>query len=951
MTQDKAKRFHNISGIALLGFAIVGLLFWIPAIGQESEKEWEPAPLMIDPIIDESGPFAYLAKPSTQIAVPGVTKGTQFTFDGALYNGAAELCFFTGNPLKPLLARQKVMLDGWIPVYIYQWRDGPITYSIEVFGSLIEKGPRDNIINFIRLKIKNDGTSPAQAHLAAAIRYTAFDHRFRFKTTHPFSPHWTYEMSNSIIMRDNFLLLTLPQPTNKEAVPGVPYTAPFKGRDHFVSPRAECCLLHYQPELKGGEVVTLDFKMPAIPIPADDTTAIQAIRDADHDAYRERWVQYWRDTLEQGTVISIPEQKVMEAWRANLVHCMEAIWSADDGQWVQGVNKFQYNWFWLRDGAFILRSYELLGHADLAAKLLPYFLRFQNDDGNFSSQKGQLDGFGQALFALGQHYTLTGDLDFAREVYPALPKAINWLHQARANDEYGLMPPTTVRDNEYISGRYTGHNFWALLGLRHAIILANATEHLDDAKAFKKEYDDFLSAFFRRLETVCGKDGYIPAGLDVEGGEDWGNLLGVYPTEVLNPFDPRITTTIKKMHHEKYAEGIMTYKGRLHLYVTTNITETHTARGEQKEALIDLYHLLLHTDSTHAGFEFAAIPWGNRDVGGNFPPHAWYAAKANALIRNMLVVERNGQGGLAPRDLHFFSVISPTWADPGMQVSIHNAPTECGPVSAILQFRDDGADFTLESHYRIRPNRIILHIPFFVKLNNFTTDAKSSRLTIDGIELSHDVTQVELSWSRQDTLPLSYDTIVNQYKKEYQRRYDDYRNKGNEPQPIEAPPMLTMEERKSSYSLIDDSSDKGIAVGKPVETDGPPETGHPAKLIVDGNARDAAESSWWAGPPTPRWVKIDLEEPVRINRIHVFPYWDYSRFYQYTVEISLDGTTWTQVADRSKNTKPSTPLGDLFSFEPIAAHYVRVTMLYNSANTSVHLVEVRVFPAPMGQKK
>ena len=49
------------------------------------------------------------------------------------------------------------------------------------------------------------------------------------------------------------------------------------------------------------------------------------------------------------------------------------------------------------------------------------------------------------------------------------------------------------------------------------------------------------------------------------------------------------------------------------------------------------------------------------------------------------------------------------------------------------------------------------------------------------------------------------------------------------------------------------------------------------------------------------------------------------------------------VGDFSENTKPATPAGNDFRYEPVEARYVRVNMLYHNLNKGVHLVEVRVF--------
>ena len=65
----------------------------------------------------------------------------------------------------------------------------------------------------------------------------------------------------------------------------------------------------------------------------------------------------------------------------------------------------------------------------------------------------------------------------------------------------------------------------------------------------------------------------------------------------------------------------------------------------------------------------------------------------------------------------------------------------------------------------------------------------------------------------------------------------------------------------------------------------------------------------------------------------------------YVPENAVDGKNWTQVADMSKNTKPTTPAGDSLAFKATDARFIRVNMLKNSANQGVHLVEVRAYEA------
>jgi alpha-N-acetylglucosaminidase len=107
-------------------------------------------------------------------------------------------------------------------------------------------------------------------------------------------------------------------------------------------------------------------------------------------------------------------------------------------------------------------------------------------------------------------------------------------------------------------------------------------------------------------------------------------------------------------------------------------------------------------------------------------------------------------------------------------------------------------------------------------------------------------------------------------------------------------------------------------------------------------------SSWWADP-YPQWLKLEMRQPIKLKALHVWPYWGGGRYYQYTVEVSLDGTTWDKVGDFSHNTQPSTPAGDQFEFPPRSIRYVRVNMLYDNLNTGVHIVEVGATAASAGE--
>ncbi len=119
---------------------------------------------------------------------------------------------------------------------------------------------------------------------------------------------------------------------------------------------------------------------------------------------------------------------------------------------------------------------------------------------------------------------------------------------------------------------------------------------------------------------------------------------------------------------------------------------------------------------------------------------------------------------------------------------------------------------------------------------------------------------------------------------------------------------------------------------------------HPAHLANDG--WNLSTDAYWAtdvNVDPEAWWQVDLEAPTTIDRVVVVCYYGDERHYGFTVETSLDGTTWELVADLRDNREPSTPLGYTCRFPPRPVRYIRITQTHNSANTGRHLVEVMAF--------
>lgn len=728
-----------------------------------------PYKKVIAPAIDDPAKqWCYLAKSTTVIGMPfqpGEIGVTQVTYDGSLYTTYAELGFFYGKNNTALLARQKTFYEGWIPIVQYDWNESGIRYEIEAFGSELDGYGEDKVLNFIKIKIKNTSTETQVAHFTSATRGRYPDNREG--AVKGFSPENRYEIKDGKVFRDSKLLYTFPDGAGNEAVNGINYEQPFLGKTYHIKEETAVALALYQFTLRKGEEKELIFKMPQVPIDKSETALLRIIDDADYTTYKKRTIAYWKEVVENKIRYEIPEKQFQDGLKASIVHLLLATRTIDGKKTV--TDGLPYPAFFLTSSPEHLLACLIMGLNDYAKMIIKNSISYQQPDGRYADlalEQGHGTppaAQGHIMFNLVNYYLFTQDTVTIREVYPSLKKAVGFISSQIAKNQYGLLPPAMPYDNEMIDGHYTTNNLWALSGIRGAIRIAKDLEKTQDVTDWSTLEQTYRNNILKGIRASVKEDGYVPPGLypfltgkaarrgfyEYQTNSDWENMLLAYPSELLSPADPIVKGTLKHIR-KGYAEGVMTYRHgqHLHQYITANMIEQYMVGNDPKQALIDFYHILIHCGSTYEGFENLVRPWSDRQVEHCPPPHAWASSKIALTIRNFLLHEYGGQYGLNPkeRSIYIFPVLSPAWVIPGKQVAFRHAPTEMGDISARIQFHEDGATISIESNFHKKPGSIRIRIPYFKKLQNYTTDAGESRTEDGCIVLSPEVSTVKIEW-------------------------------------------------------------------------------------------------------------------------------------------------------------------------------------------------------------
>jgi hypothetical protein len=703
-------------------------------------------------------------EPTEQLGVPGYAAGTEITPEGYLYTGSAEIVWRFGPHLRPWNVPIRTLEDGRYPVISSRTSAGGVSYTLTAFTSAVAGQP----INFVRVRMTNRGRSTRTAGWGIGTRYTGGEpkgngRRFRFarpatplrtglyyQPGYGFNAHSVHRFAGRAFERDGRVLyITHGKP------------AGFRSRaargKRKASPTSLVGQTRYRGRLRPGRSAVLDFTVPTVPV-GHNSGAYKAIAAASYAQSRARVLGTWKRMLGRAMDVHVPESKVVDTFYASLMNLLMTRYR-QDGYWVQTVNNLQYHAFWLRDSAIISSMFDQVGLHDVAAQDLRFFLTWQQPDGLFNSRPGQFDGFGQALWAFGDHVRRTGDIKFAQMVLPAVERAMAWLEKARAADKLGLLPASDPHDNEQVAGHLTGDNFWGVAGARAAATIARTAGEPQKADQFAAEaaaYQATLDAQVR--QAAQGNGGVIPPAIDAKGGQDWGNLWPVYPTGIYAASDDMVERTMRHVR-AKFEEGIATYMdGRLlHDYLGFRVFQTDLADGNQQRAIDGLYASLAHTTATHGGFETGVRVFGSRAVDDNMTPHGWFAAEYVTYLRNLLVRER--ADGIA-----IMSALSPAWLKPGESVAVHDAPTTFGKLSFTLRPTDDGA--RLEWHADVADGTEI-HWP----LPDFAKDVKSDNLEKGGrsIRLPSRTGAMTVHW-KLDRPSASYANEVAQLRSAYRRR-------------------------------------------------------------------------------------------------------------------------------------------------------------------------------------
>lgn len=596
-----------------------------------------------------SSPYA---SPSAALLWCGATRSFQVDSAGALYNGAWRTTFSLSSGVVTARGPTVIAAESrWCPILEWRRRSGKIVWDFQAVAAPAPAPAESVLLAAITIRATNDGDGDAIASL-----------RSQFES--PRHPFWVAadapDSSASLPRWANHADSDLAAAVNDRATPtGLTL-------DWHLSP-------HSSHEVQ--------LTLSSYPISARILVDQARIPFSTRARLARR---YWEQQVSAGSILSVHDTRVESAARAAKVLLLQSR-ACIANQWLPVGGPFQYSDVWLRDGARSIAALSVWGFHQQARDLASGLALFQWPMGAFMSQRGQLDGTGQAQWAMAQAALRPGPDSTVSRFADVASGGLLWLRRQRALGRqtgwpFGAMLPfAEPHDNELTRAQLVGNDAWSIAGMEGTARLLRAAGRETDAAEADSMCANYRRDFATALQRTRRKD--VPPSWQ-GSGRDWGNLAVAWPCRALQPEDPHMAALAERIWTRPDRMVSLETRDTVQLYVGADLGTWALLSHRPREAQAVLNGLLQWLDATGNGAEI--VEASTHSFGWDLPPHPTTAAALLMLIRNSVVYDDGDtlQLTLGPAD---------AWWDDGR---FTRAATRWGDIDVTFRRRGQDVEWT-----------------------------------------------------------------------------------------------------------------------------------------------------------------------------------------------------------------------------------------------------------------
>jgi hypothetical protein len=369
---------------------------------------------------------------------------------------------------------------------------------------------------------------------------------------------------------------------------------------------------------------------------------------------------------------------------------------------------------------------------------------FVSPEGQFLGNFG-LPDTGALLFAMSEHYRLTGDEAWLRKSAPKMIKMCGWIinmraeamrGQAKESPYYGLIKGPTYCDHQASAYSYLT-DCYLVVGMEYMANVLGAMGMTEDAARFRNESDAYRRDIQKSMNRAVIEHGgmkILPLFPETHELLKAGNYTGrdyysivagmLLETDFLSPSDASARLLTDFLERRGGLEmGMCAFRGEIDHAYTYGYWMNCLQRDEVKRVLLGFYGSLAYGMSRET---YSAVEVTNFRTGSNnlTLPHLYSNTQQLRLLRNMLVGEQEGCLLIAP-------AIPRPWLEHGKQIRVEDAPTLFGTTR-----------FTIDSHVDEKRITVTIDPPtrkpaekIKVRLRHPRGEPIKEVVTVDGIPI------------------------------------------------------------------------------------------------------------------------------------------------------------------------------------------------------------------------
>ena len=456
---------------------------------------------------------------------------------------------------------------------------------------------------------------------------------------------------------------------------------------------------------------------------------LSELRKRDWNQEFEAAKEEWKALLGRAISIQIPDSGVRDAFYACLGDLFIMREPLADGymgvicgtEGYRSTNPFE--------PSLVAIALDQTGFHEEAANGLRVHLDMQEPDGNWADPKGwahhMWGAAGMKAWAAMEHFKLTGDRSYLQSLFPRQAASSRWQEIQRqksripANEGsavYGLMPrgmgDAGLMNGADYFGVFYPHNVLSVFADALTVEAAEALDEASELPELRRIHETALNDLRVSLRRGAIHDGdfqWIPDSAGDPGGSRWGALYNLIPARILEPGDPLIAGTLKKIEQNISPGGQPVHTGWMEdgswvAITLDNVAETHLALGQGDTAIAYLYSSLNHGTPMYTWCEERGQEPGTKKTSGD-RQHLWTPVAVVRFLRDALVMEHLD-------GLHLGLATARSWLRQGGTVGVREAPTHFGNVT--YQIKSDVETGRIHAEIippsREQPKAIILHL-------------------------------------------------------------------------------------------------------------------------------------------------------------------------------------------------------------------------------------------------